>query len=212
MTLLGEAGLRRLARINHANAVKLADALAGVPGVEVLNETFFNEFTAAAAKARRRGRRGAGRKGHPRRRAGLAAVAGAGLDDLLLVAATEVNTDDDRAALAAGAEGGAVMLNRQGRPTTPGEAGTGEHHDLHRQQGAGADRAADLRDRRRRDDRRRSSTSRRPSPTASAASAPQGRSACPGLSEPEAMRHYVRLVAEELRHRHRASSRSAPAR
>ena len=33
MTLLGEAGLRRLARINHANAVALADALAKVPGV-----------------------------------------------------------------------------------------------------------------------------------------------------------------------------------
>ncbi|MDF2813055.1 MAG: hypothetical protein K0S56_4086, partial [Microvirga sp.] len=36
MTLLGEAGLKRLARINHANAVKLADQLAGVKGVEVL--------------------------------------------------------------------------------------------------------------------------------------------------------------------------------
>src|SRR5262249_57717532 len=45
MTLLGEAGLRRLARINHANAVKLADALGKVPGVKVLNDTFFNEFT-----------------------------------------------------------------------------------------------------------------------------------------------------------------------
>jgi glycine dehydrogenase subunit 1 len=30
MTLLGEAGLTRLAEVNHANAVKLADALAGV--------------------------------------------------------------------------------------------------------------------------------------------------------------------------------------
>src|SRR3954449_2973805 len=45
MTLLGEAGLKRLARVNHANAVKLADMLSGVPGVEVLNRTFFNEFT-----------------------------------------------------------------------------------------------------------------------------------------------------------------------
>src|SRR5262249_19893602 len=45
MTLLGEAGLRRLARINHANAVKLAGLLSEAPGVEVLNETFFNEFT-----------------------------------------------------------------------------------------------------------------------------------------------------------------------
>src|SRR6201999_681565 len=43
VSLLGEAGLRRLARINHANAVKLADALGKLPGVTVLNETFFNE-------------------------------------------------------------------------------------------------------------------------------------------------------------------------
>src|SRR5689334_145698 len=45
MTLLGEAGLRRFARINHANAVALAKALGAVPGVKVLNDTFFNEFT-----------------------------------------------------------------------------------------------------------------------------------------------------------------------
>ncbi len=45
MTLLGEAGLRRLARINHANAVALAKALGKVKGVKVLNDTFFNEFT-----------------------------------------------------------------------------------------------------------------------------------------------------------------------
>src|SRR5215203_2315724 len=50
MTLLGEAGLSRLARVNHANAVKLADALAAVSGVEVLNQSFFNEFTVRLPK------------------------------------------------------------------------------------------------------------------------------------------------------------------
>src|SRR5919108_142373 len=45
LTLLGDTGLRRLARLNHANAVDLADRLSSVKGVEVLNETFFNEFT-----------------------------------------------------------------------------------------------------------------------------------------------------------------------
>src|SRR5215203_6007517 len=45
LSLLGEAGLRRLARINHANALELAQKLAAVPGVEVLNAAFFNEFT-----------------------------------------------------------------------------------------------------------------------------------------------------------------------
>ncbi len=45
MTLLGEAGLTKLAAINHANAVDLAERLAAVKGVEVLNTSFFNEFT-----------------------------------------------------------------------------------------------------------------------------------------------------------------------
>ncbi len=45
LTLLGEKGLRELAALNHAGAVALADALGSVPGVTVLNETFFNEFT-----------------------------------------------------------------------------------------------------------------------------------------------------------------------
>lgn len=44
MTLLGEAGLRQLAAANHARAVQAADALAAVPGVTVVNTTFFNEF------------------------------------------------------------------------------------------------------------------------------------------------------------------------
>ncbi|UVO49801.1 aminomethyl-transferring glycine dehydrogenase subunit GcvPA [Sphingomonas sp. SUN019] len=45
MTLLGEAGLRALAATNHAGAVAAAERLAQVPGVRVINETFFNEFT-----------------------------------------------------------------------------------------------------------------------------------------------------------------------
>jgi glycine dehydrogenase subunit 1 len=45
LSLLGETGLRRLARLNHARAVALAEKLAAVRGVAVLNEHFFNEFT-----------------------------------------------------------------------------------------------------------------------------------------------------------------------
>src|SRR3546814_1904806 len=45
MTLLGEAGLRRLAAINHGRAKAAAAELAKVPGVSVLNDSFFNEFT-----------------------------------------------------------------------------------------------------------------------------------------------------------------------
>ena len=45
MTLLGGKGLGELAMLNHAMAVRTADRLAKVPGVRVLNDSFFNEFT-----------------------------------------------------------------------------------------------------------------------------------------------------------------------
>ncbi|MGE0577690.1 MAG: aminomethyl-transferring glycine dehydrogenase subunit GcvPA [Reyranella sp.] len=45
LSLLGEAGFRRLAELNHAKACELADRVAALPGVTVLNESFFNEFT-----------------------------------------------------------------------------------------------------------------------------------------------------------------------
>lgn len=50
LSLLGEIGLQKLAKLNHANAIKLADALAKVPGVSVVNDTFFNEFTIRVSK------------------------------------------------------------------------------------------------------------------------------------------------------------------
>ncbi len=50
LTLLGEAGLRKLAALNHANAVALAKALSGVSGVEVVTPHFFNEFTIRTPK------------------------------------------------------------------------------------------------------------------------------------------------------------------
>jgi glycine dehydrogenase subunit 1 len=45
MTLLGERGLRDLASLNHAMAVQAADRLAQIPGVSIVNDSFFNEFT-----------------------------------------------------------------------------------------------------------------------------------------------------------------------
>ena len=45
MTLLGEAGLRQLAEVNHAGAVAAAERLSQIPGVELINDSFFNEFT-----------------------------------------------------------------------------------------------------------------------------------------------------------------------
>jgi len=44
MTLLGEKGLRGLAALNHARAVKVAERLAAISGVSVVNGSFFNEF------------------------------------------------------------------------------------------------------------------------------------------------------------------------
>lgn len=45
MTLLGEKGLRQLAELNHARASELAARLSAIPGVTVVNDLFFNEFT-----------------------------------------------------------------------------------------------------------------------------------------------------------------------
>jgi glycine dehydrogenase subunit 1 len=45
LTLLGEKGLRQLASLNHARACEAADRLSAIPGVSIVNDSFFNEFT-----------------------------------------------------------------------------------------------------------------------------------------------------------------------
>lgn len=45
MSLLGETGFTRLAALNHAKAVTLAEKLDGISGVSIVNDSFFNEFT-----------------------------------------------------------------------------------------------------------------------------------------------------------------------
>lgn len=45
LTLLGEKGLRQLASLNHGRACEAADRLAAIPGIELVNDSFFNEFT-----------------------------------------------------------------------------------------------------------------------------------------------------------------------
>jgi len=98
LTLLGAAGLERLAKVNHANAVQLADRLSAIPTVEIVNAHFFNEFTLrtprlAAELIEALARRGV-IGGLPVSRL----LPGAGLDDCIIVASTETNTDVDRAA------------------------------------------------------------------------------------------------------------------
>ncbi|TDQ63948.1 glycine cleavage system pyridoxal-binding protein P [Maritalea mobilis] len=51
MSLLGQKGIEHLALLNHQQAVKTADALSKIDGVEVLNSHFFNEFTVKLPKA-----------------------------------------------------------------------------------------------------------------------------------------------------------------
>ncbi len=51
MTLLGGAGLAHLARLNHERAQMLEAALSQVAGVEIINETYFNEFTIRLPRA-----------------------------------------------------------------------------------------------------------------------------------------------------------------
>ena len=45
LALLGEAGLTRLAALNHHAAVALAERLEQIPGARLVNRTLFNEFT-----------------------------------------------------------------------------------------------------------------------------------------------------------------------
>jgi glycine dehydrogenase subunit 1 len=100
LSLLGEEGLTRLARINHAKAVALADKLGKLPGVEVVTPAFFNEFTVKLPKP------AAPIVDALAAKSVIAGVPASrlfsretGIENLLIVAATETNTDDDFAAL-----------------------------------------------------------------------------------------------------------------
>jgi glycine dehydrogenase subunit 1 len=101
ISLLGEAGLTRLAALNHAKATMLADRLAAVPGVSVVNDTFFNEFTlrlpkpAAPVVERLARKKILGGVPISRLHPGKSV-----LRNLLLVAATETTTEADIEAFA----------------------------------------------------------------------------------------------------------------
>ena len=108
MTLLGEAGLRKLAALNHARAAEVAERLAEVPGVTLLNERFFNEFTVQLE---------ADSRPIVRKMAEEGVLAGVSLGRLypddgdiercVTLAVTETATDEDVDALVAAFEGAA---------------------------------------------------------------------------------------------------------
>ncbi len=103
MTLLGERGLRDLAMLNHASAVKAADRLSAVPGVRLLNEGFFNEFTLVLnADAREVARALADRQVLGGVSLGRLYPGEADLAGGLVVAVTETATQEDVEAFAAG--------------------------------------------------------------------------------------------------------------
>ncbi len=100
MTLLGGEGLARLARVNHARANAAAARLAQIPGVSLLGDTWFNEFTVllpvdAALAVSRMAERGV-LGGVP---LGRLYPGAPGLANGLLVTATETVTDEDIEAL-----------------------------------------------------------------------------------------------------------------
>lgn len=106
MTLLGEKGLRQMAMENHRLACLAADRLARVPGVTLLNDSFFNEFTIRLGTDARKIVRALADKGV------LAGVSlgrlfpdNPELADGLLVAVTETTSEEDIETLASALEG-----------------------------------------------------------------------------------------------------------
>jgi glycine dehydrogenase subunit 1 len=95
MSLLGETGLRRLAALNHQMAKKLAATVAEMPGFEVLTPRFFNEIAVRtpvpAADLVQTLADNNMLAGVPVSRLDP----GAGMDDVLLMATTEVTREVD---------------------------------------------------------------------------------------------------------------------
>ena len=196
MSLLGEKGLRQLAALNHARACEVAERLAAIPGVELVNDSFFNEFTLRLPVEAR-----PAVHSHGRRRACSAACRSAGsipdveaLENGLVVAVTETVTDADIDALRSRAEGGRAMTvnpsaGGRARPPTPrarpatvtGNRALMLEEPLLFEIGDMEPTGVDFEVR---------SFDRRASSAASSEQAPIGLA---GLSEPETVRHYTRL-------------------
>ena len=127
LTLLGEAGLDAAGRAQPRQCRALAESLAEVPGVSVLNDTFFNEFTVRLPKPAAPVVEALAERGV------LAGVPVSRLEpeapELADLHGRRRHRDQQRCrprGLRRGAEGGALMaLNDQGRPTAPAaDAGT----------------------------------------------------------------------------------------
>jgi glycine dehydrogenase subunit 1 len=100
LTLLGGVGLERLATVNHANAVELAERLSSISSVEVVNPHFFNEFVIRTPRPAQELIEALAARGVIGGLPVSRLLPGAGLDDCIIVASTETNSDDDRASYA----------------------------------------------------------------------------------------------------------------
>lgn len=99
LATLGDKGFNELAHLNHGSAVTLADTLTAIPGVDLVTPTFFNEFTLRLPKSAEAVVDALADKGV------LGGVPASRLfprsdemEPLLIVAATECVTEEDREA------------------------------------------------------------------------------------------------------------------
>ena len=87
-----------MAALNHEKACELADVIDGIKGAQVLNETFFNEFTVKLDKPAAKVVEALAERdilgGVP-----FSRISGGQHEDLLLICATEIVTDEDIQAL-----------------------------------------------------------------------------------------------------------------
>jgi glycine dehydrogenase subunit 1 len=95
LSLLGEDGFKTLARLNHERACALADALTAA-GFTVENESFFNEFTI---------RLNGDAKAVVEALTKQGIIAGYPVENKLIVAVTEMSSEEDIAAFAAALKG-----------------------------------------------------------------------------------------------------------
>jgi len=90
--LLGEIGFKNLALLNHQKACKLSDILSKIAGIEVLNDSFFNEFTIKLPKDV---------KEISKKLLEINIISGLALDNnLMIMAVTELTSDKDMKILA----------------------------------------------------------------------------------------------------------------
>lgn len=87
MSLLGEDGFQRLAKLNHESACRLASALSELKNVKIINTAFFNEFVIELPKSART---------VVQSLADMGIIGGYPLEgNRLLVTATEMTTNED---------------------------------------------------------------------------------------------------------------------